>query len=163
MYETARPPYLGFRDVLGCFPTGVAVVTAIGLHRRPVGMAINSFTSASLVPPLVAFFPAKASTSFPKMKTSASFCINILSQEQEQLSRRFSAPGIDRFDGIRWRPAPSGAPILDGVLAWIDSTPTSIHDAGDHFVMICEVLALAVEDATRRPLIFFQSSYANLA
>jgi 3-hydroxy-9,10-secoandrosta-1,3,5(10)-triene-9,17-dione monooxygenase reductase component len=161
MFERRPAAGLDYRHVLGHFPTGVAVVTAIGADRKPIGMAVNSFTSASLHPPLIAFFPAQSSTSFPKMQSSPAFCINILAQDQEGLSRRFAKSHIDRFEGVSWRPAPSGAPILDGVLAWIDSEPTNVSSAGDHFVVLCRVCALGIEDTARRPLIFFQSNYGG--
>ena len=116
---TALDPDL-FRLVLGHFPSGVAVVTAVGRDGQPVGLVVSSFTSVSLKPPLVALFPAITSKSWPEIEASGGFCINILSAGQESYSRQFSRSGGDKFAGLSWFPSPSGAPVLEGSLAWID-------------------------------------------
>src|SRR5687767_9052427 len=94
-FDSAR-----FRQVLGRFPTGVVVVTGIDPHGRPAGMAVGSFTSVSLVPPLLAFFPDKGSSSFPKIRASGSFCVNVLSASQEPVCRAFATKGADKFAGL---------------------------------------------------------------
>src|SRR6478609_2093846 len=109
-----------FRLVLGHFPSGVAVVTAMGQDGQPVGLVVSSFTSVSLNPPLVAFYPALTSKSWPQIEASGGFCVNILSSEQESMSRAFSRSGGDKFAGLSWFPSPGGAPVLRGALAWID-------------------------------------------
>ena len=82
-----------FRQVLGHYPTGVTVVTAVDADGQPAGMAVGSFTSVSLDPPLVAFLPDKSSTSFPRIRRASSFCVNVLSAEQENVCRAFAAKG----------------------------------------------------------------------
>ncbi|MET0521337.1 MAG: flavin reductase family protein, partial [Jiangellaceae bacterium] len=109
-----------FRDVLGHFPTGVVVVTAMAPSGGPVGMAVGSFTSVSLDPPLVAFLPDRASSTFPHIRGAASFCINVLAADQEDVCRAFALRGADKFRDVSWSPSPSGTPVLDGVVAWID-------------------------------------------
>lgn len=151
-----------FREVLGHYPTGVAIVTAIGADGDPIGMVVGSFTSVSLDPPLVAFLPDKSSTTFPKVRDATSFCINVLGASQQTLCRTFATRGVDRFGGNDWRAAPSGAPILDGVVAWIDCEPETIHEAGDHWIVIGQVKALQVESPTL-PLLFFQGGYGAFA
>ncbi|GAF43596.1 flavin reductase family protein [Rhodococcus wratislaviensis] len=158
--EQANTEY--FRHVLGHYPTGIVVVTAVGESGQPVGMAVGSFTSVSLEPPLVAFLPDKSSSSFPLLREAASFCVNVLSEDQEDLCRQFARKGIDRFHGVEWSPAPSGAPVLAGSVAWIDCIPQTLHEAGDHFIVIGRVQAL-VATSDRRPLLFFRSSYDQLA
>jgi 3-hydroxy-9,10-secoandrosta-1,3,5(10)-triene-9,17-dione monooxygenase reductase component len=151
-----------FRKVLGHFPTGVVIVTAIGPDGLPAGMAVGSFTSVSLDPPLVAFLPSKTSSSFPRIRSSGSFCVNILSADQEDFSRVFAVSGADKFAGVSWRPAGSGSPILDGVVAWIDCDIEQITDAGDHHIVLGRVRELDAF-ADRAPLLFFQSCYSRLA
>src|SRR5215203_5335158 len=116
-----------FRQVLGHFPTGVVVVTAHG-SSGPVGLSIGSFTSVSLDPPLVGFLPGKASDSWPSIERSGSFCVNVLAEDQGELCWAFAKELDDKFAEVGWRPAPSGSPILDGVVAWLDC---SIHDVVD--------------------------------
>ena len=113
-----------FRTVLGQYPTGVCVVTAVHPEAGPAGMVIGSFTSVSLDPPMVAFFPDKSSTSWPKVERAGSFCVNILGADQESVCRRFAAKGGNKFSGQAYRPAGTGSPILEGCVAWIDCVAT---------------------------------------
>ncbi|MGK2947744.1 MAG: flavin reductase family protein [Acidimicrobiales bacterium] len=151
-----------FRQVLGHFPTGVTVVTAAG-DDGPVGLAVGSFSSASLDPPLVAFFPAKSSSSWPRIEAAGSFCVNILGADQEQACRRFASKEVDKFAGLGWHPAPSGAPRLDGVLAWIDCDIDSVVDAGDHHCVLGRVRDLEVGDDDSGPLLFYRGGYGRFA
>jgi flavin reductase (DIM6/NTAB) family NADH-FMN oxidoreductase RutF len=147
-----------FRTVLGQYPTGVCVVTAVDPETGPAGMVVGSFTSASLDPPMVAFFPDKSSTSWPKVARASSFCVNILGADQEPVCRRFAAKGGDKFAGQPHRPAGTGSPILDGCVAWIDCDIESIAEAGDHYVVLGRVRDLQLE-RPRLPLLFFQGGY----
>lgn len=153
-----------FRDVIGHYPTGVVVVTGLDAEDRPLGMVIGSFTSASLEPPLVLFLPMKTSRTFRKLRTANAYCINVLAAGQEQLCQHFSSKSgqDDLFDTVEWHAAPSGAPILDGAVAWIDCTPQDLIDCGDHYIAIGAVQNLGVQSATL-PLLFFQSGYGRFA
>jgi len=147
-----------FRRVLGHYPTGVCVVTAVEADGTPTGMVVGSFTSVSLDPPLVAFFPDRKSSSWPRIEKVGKFCVNVLAADQEALCRQFSARGGDKFAGISHRRSANGSPILDGVVAWIDCNLDVVHEAGDHFIVLGRVIALEVE-APSAPLLFFQGSY----
>lgn len=150
-----------FRQVLGHFPTGVTVITATP-DTGPVGMAVGSFCSVSLDPPLVAFFPAHTSSSWPGIESAGSFCVNILAEDQEDVSRRFASKDTDKFAGVGWKPAGSGAPLLDGVLAWIDCDIDTITDAGDHLCVMGRVRDLDVSH-DGAPLLFFRGGYGRFA
>jgi 3-hydroxy-9,10-secoandrosta-1,3,5(10)-triene-9,17-dione monooxygenase reductase component len=150
-----------YRQVLGHFPTGVTVITAAS-EGVPVGLAVGSFSSVSLSPPLVAFFPDKGSSSWPKIEETGSFCVNILGEDQEEVCRRFASKGDDKFAGLGWSPASSGSPLLKGVLAWIDCNIDSVTDAGDHFCVIGRVRDLGVEHE-HGPLVFFRGGYGRFA
>ena len=149
-----------FRRVLGHYPTGVSVVTGTSADGAPVGLAVGSFTSVSLDPPLVAFLPAQSSSSWPKIEAAGTFCVNILAADQEPVCRAFATPGVDKFAGLNWRPAASGAPILDGAVAWIDCSLQAVHEAGDHLIVIGRVQALEIARPTL-PLLFFQGGYGK--
>ena len=151
-----------FRETLGHYPTGVAVVTAIAEDGKPVGMVVGSFTSVSLNPPLVAFFPASTSQSFAHLKTSRAFCVNVLASDQEPLCRQIVTGGTDKFDSVPWQPAPLGSPILEGAVSWIECTFEEIREAGDHFIVIGLVREMAVERPTL-PLLFFQGGYGRFS
>jgi flavin reductase (DIM6/NTAB) family NADH-FMN oxidoreductase RutF len=150
-----------FRFVLSHVPTGVVIIT--GHHAgAPAGLAIGSFTSISLAPPLVGFYPDRASTSWPPIRRAGGFCVNVLAADQAEVCRRFSRSGGDKFAGLRWRSAPhTGAPILDGVLGWIDCDLERETEIGDHSLVVGEVLELAVERDVP-PLIFLRGGHPVL-
>lgn len=151
-----------FRKVLGHYPTGVCVVTAAPADGPPVGMVVGSFTSVSLDPPLVAFLPDKASTSWPRIHMTGAFCVNVLTSDQEPLCRQFAQKGGDKFKGVNWRPAPTGSPILDGALAWIDCDIEQTIESGDHYIVVGRVRDLDLGDKGL-PLAFFQGTYGLFA
>lgn len=156
----AGPEPAEYRRVLGHFPTGVTIVTALG-PDGPVGLAVNSFTSVSLRPPLVGFFPAHTSGSWPVIRHAGGFCVNILGAHQETLARTFASPGTDRFRGLPVEPAPvTGAPVLVGAVAWLDCSIESVTPAGDHDFALARVRAIAA-DPTHPPLVFHQGRYGS--
>jgi flavin reductase (DIM6/NTAB) family NADH-FMN oxidoreductase RutF len=149
-----------FRQVLGHFATGVVVVTAANEQGEPAGLAIGSFTSVSLDPPLVAFFPDKSSTSWPKIEAAGSFCVNILGEDQEEICRVFATRGTDKFATIGWRPGRTGAPVINDVIGWIECTVEAVAEAGDHFYVLGRVVDLEVAHEGG-PLIFFRGGYGR--
>ena len=151
-----------FRETLGHYPTGVAVVTAVDESGQPDGMVVGTFSSVSLNPPLIAFFPAKASASFVRLRTARTFCVNVLASDQEVLCRRIATVGHGKFDGVPWRPAPLGAPILDGAVSWIECTFEDVREAGDHYIVLGRVHDLGVARSTL-PLLFFQGGYGRFS
>jgi flavin reductase (DIM6/NTAB) family NADH-FMN oxidoreductase RutF len=151
-----------FRETLGHYPTGVAVVTAIAEGGTPVGLVVGTFSSVSLDPPLVAFFPASSSSSFKQLRTARAFTVNVLAADQEPLCRQFATSGADKFNGVPWRPGPLGSPILEGTVSWIECGFEQIREAGDHYIVLGLVHALAVERSTL-PLLFFQGGYGQFS
>ncbi|WP_040535269.1 flavin reductase family protein [Gordonia namibiensis] len=150
------------RHVLGHFATGVVAIT--GIHPdsgEPVGLAANSFTSVSLDPPLVAFCVGLTSTSWPLVRAAGRFTINILADSQEAVCRRLASPGADKFRDVDWTPAPSGAPVLTGALAWIDAELDAEHAAGDHTIVVARAHHLRASD--QEPLLFYRGGYGRIA
>ncbi|MFP5070535.1 flavin reductase family protein [Pseudonocardia nantongensis] len=145
------------RDTLGAFASGVVVVTAQG-PDGPLGFTCQSFSSLSLDPPLVSFSPARSSSTWPRIREIGSFCVNVLAADHEHHSAGFARSGVDKFAGVDWTSAPSGAPVLDGVGAWIDCTLWAEHDGGDHTIVAARVEALGA-DTDRLPLLFFRGGY----
>jgi 3-hydroxy-9,10-secoandrosta-1,3,5(10)-triene-9,17-dione monooxygenase reductase component len=145
-----------YRAVLGSLPTGVIVITAAAAEG-PVGMACNSFTSASLEPPLVALFAAKSSSTWPAIRDAGRFCVNVMAAHHEDVVRRFAARGVDRFAGVEHQPSRSGPALTDAV-AWIHCRLDAEHDAGDHTVVLAEVLELDARDEATA-LVFWRGAY----
>ena len=147
-----------FRDVLGLFASGVTVVTSLS-EGAPVGMTCQSFSSVSLEPPLVMFCPAKTSRAWPMMQRAGFFCVNFLAADQADISQAMATKGSDKYDGIDWRPAGTGAPLLDGVLGFVDCTVHSVHEAGDHYVVLGRVRELGFGEREGKPLLYYRGSY----
>lgn len=152
-----------FRQVLGQYPTGVAVVTAMSREGEPIGMTVGSFASASLDPPLVTFMPDKRSTSWRALRESGgTFCVNFLSAGQEEVCRSIATRKGNKFDGIAWSLSPGGNPLIDGVVAHADCVTEQIYDVGDHDLVVGRVTELAVKNS-HLPLIFFRSGYGSFS
>lgn len=152
-----------FRRVLGHYPTGVCVVTAIDPEIGPIGMTVGSFTSVSLDPALIAFLPTRESGTYQRIRSIGKFCVNVLASDQDDLCRHFAKRGTDKFNEVPWHAAPSGAPILDGAIAWIDCGLSAVHEAGDHDIVIGAVDGLGTAENPQPPLLFFQGGYGRFS
>ena len=149
-----------YREVMGHYPTGVAVVTGTSPEGDPIGMVVGTFTAVSLDPPLVAFMPTTTSGTYALMKDSPSFCVNVLAHDQLELCRLMAVPRPGKFDDVGWRPSPLGAPALDDAVAHIHCR---LHDevvAGDHLIVLCAVEQMDVARPVT-PLLFFQGGYGG--
>ena len=150
-----------FRRALGHFCTGVTVIAAMD-GGEPVGFACQSFAALSLDPPLVLFCPGKSSRTWPVIEAAGTFCVNVLAHSQRDVSMVFGRAGADKFAAVSWSPAPSGAPKLDGALAWIDCTVDTVLDGGDHWIVVGHVRSLGGlpgETEETRPLLFYRGAY----
>ena len=148
------------KQVMGHFCTGVTIVTAMD-GVDPVGFTAQTFQSLSLDPPLVLFCPQKTSSTWPRIRSAGAFCVNILDESQEALCRAFAASGADKYRGVGWRSGPAtGAPVLDGVIAWVEAKMVAEHDGGDHIVVIGRIADLKVE-REGRPLLFYRGGFGR--
>lgn len=136
------------RDAFGCFMTGVTVVTTKDASGRPLGYTANSFTSVSLDPPLLLVSIANSSANLEAFTTGAGLAVNILSEDQKDISTTFARRSEDRFANVYWRNGPVGSPILAGVSAWFDCTLDRAIPAGDHTLLIGRIGAY---EATPNP------------
>jgi len=158
-----------FRTVMGHFPTGVTIVSGMDADGKPHGFTIGSFTSVSLDPPMVGFLPQIGSTTWEAMAASGSFCVNVLSDAQSDLCWKFAKSGTDdtRFDGVDWHAAPSGSPILDRAVAWIDCSVEQVYDMGDHHFVLGNVGALDADadhdGKPPEPLLFFKGTLGGFS
>lgn len=150
---------LHFRRVCGCFPTGVTVATAIGDDGQPHGITLSSFTSVSMEPPLVLVCIDHHSQMIQHLAVNSHFAINVLSNDQQEVSLRFAKQWENRFSGVPWRRGLSGAPLLDDTSAALECRVHQVFAAGDHLIIVGRVLALSYTD--RAPLIYLRSSYTT--
>jgi flavin reductase (DIM6/NTAB) family NADH-FMN oxidoreductase RutF len=153
-----------FRSTVGAFATGVTVVTTRG-EEHAYGMTANAFSSVSLDPPLILVCVINPSEGAEHITRNGVFAVNILSVEQEPLSRYFASrdrpKGRDAFGEVPHRFAASGSPILEGSAAFMDCNLHTAHEAGDHLIFIGEVLELEVKDG-HEPLLFHGGGYRLL-
>ncbi|KAK0341900.1 hypothetical protein LTR94_024509 [Friedmanniomyces endolithicus] len=149
------------RDALGCFATGVTVVTTTDEQGRPIGLTANSFSSVSLDPPLILFCLAKSSSNLERFRQAEHFAINVLHIGQQPMSGAFARANAERFDGIAWEVWETGAPILSGSLASFECLTDQVVEAGDHLVFIGRVTRARFEPR-RDPLLYFRGRYRRL-
>ncbi len=148
------------RRVMGHFATGVTVITSLRASGEMHGLTANAFSSVSLVPPLLLICVDKKAESYPCFEESKVFTVNILSAEQEALSRKFAVSGGNKFEGVSYRLGANGAPILDGSIAYLECRLSGSMDAGDHTVYLGEIEQAETHEA--KPLLFFRGGYREL-
>jgi flavin reductase (DIM6/NTAB) family NADH-FMN oxidoreductase RutF len=150
-----------FRRACGRFATGVTIASAFDSEGVPHGLTVSSFTSVSLNPPLVLICLGHDVTIIDIFRASQYFGINVLSEDQRELSERFARKNEDRFNGLAWHRGKSGVPLLPGVLASIECAIDRRVVAGDHDIFVGEMVSAHVADGA--PLIHFASRYRTLA
>ena len=149
--------------VLGTYPTGVVVVTALGTDGEFVGILTDTFASVSAAPPMVNFAVPKTSSGFDHLRDAGTVCVNVLAIDQEHLCRRFGdGATADGFGDVEWRPSPAGAPILAGVVSWMDCRITAIADGGSSHVVVAMITGLGAERDVL-PLLHFQRGYGTFS
>jgi flavin reductase (DIM6/NTAB) family NADH-FMN oxidoreductase RutF len=157
--QAAVDPEL-FRQALGQFPTGVCVVTAAAEGEK-LGMTMSSFNSLSLDPPLVLFSVDRRAASLPLWEQATNCTINVLTENQKDISNRFTRPRSNKWEGMRFTHGVSGAPALPGVAAVFHCVFWAKHDGGDHRLFIAEVKRFS-SCIDRKPLVFCNGRYASL-
>ncbi len=148
-----------FRKALGCFATGVTVVTTLNPESSlPVGVTVSAFSSLSLDPPLVLFCLGNRTSTLDSYRRSSHFAVNVLSETQRDLSIRFASRAENKWAGIATETWASGVPILPGCLANLECAVVSVHDGGDHTIFVGRIERLRHQEAGS-PLIYFRGSY----
>jgi flavin reductase (DIM6/NTAB) family NADH-FMN oxidoreductase RutF len=148
------------RRVMGCFATGVTVITTRDQAGRPYGLTANAVTSLSLEPPLLLICVDRKAETFPHFFDSKIFVLNILAEDQEEISRRFAKTGGDKFADVPYRIGHLDTPVLDGTLGHVECRIIETIEGGDHVIHIGEVQHAEARDG--RPLLFFRGKYRAL-
>lgn len=150
-----------FRDALGCFATGVTVVTSVTPQGELLGITANSFNSVSLDPPLVLFSLDRSAYSLKAFQESGCFAINVLREDQVALSSNFARPLSDKWHGVAYELWDTGSPILKDALASFECRTHSVYDGGDHLIFVGRVLRLRSQ-TEGQPLLFFRGAYRRI-
>lgn len=151
-----------FRQALGRFPTGVAVVTISGPDSDHRGITVNSFTSVSLDPPLVLWCIDRKSDRFTAFTKAKAYTISLLGTIHEEVSSRLAKQGAHSLEGIDLIETKLGPPALADALAFFECESEAVHQGGDHAILVGRVLRFAKREAGA-PLVFFQGRYGALA
>lgn len=149
------------RDAMGCFATGITIVTALDPEGKPIGLTANSFTSVSLDPPLLLVCVANTSSSAAVLRNASHFAVNLLQIGQQLTSNRFAGKIEERFANTPWESGENGAPVLTGSLGTFECAREALHEAGDHFILIGRVEKARFEPR-RDPLLYFRGKYRRL-
>jgi flavin reductase (DIM6/NTAB) family NADH-FMN oxidoreductase RutF len=149
------------RDALGCFGTGVTVVTTLNEQGEPLGLTANSFTSVSLDPPLILFSLARKSANLGAFEKAGRFAVNVLHIGQQPVAGKFAQRDVARFEDVDWATQPGGSPIIAGSLASFDCDTFAVHDGGDHVIFIGAVKHAWFEPH-RDPLLYFRGRFRRL-
>ncbi|WP_286132934.1 flavin reductase family protein [Arthrobacter sp. OY3WO11] len=151
-----------FRSTVGRYASGITILTGHD-DQGPIGFTCQSFYSVSVDPPLVSFSVMKTSTTYPRIRDTGTFTVNVLAREQEAISNQFARRGTDKWASIQWSPTARGNPILERSLAWLDCTIWAEHDAGDHLIVLGRVIELGASPGEHPdPLLYFQGRYRTL-
>jgi 3-hydroxy-9,10-secoandrosta-1,3,5(10)-triene-9,17-dione monooxygenase reductase component len=162
MMATADLEIRALRAALSKYASGVTIVA--GLHDgEPVGFTCQSFYSVSMEPPLVSFCVMQNSTTYPRIRQTGRFSVNVLSYRQHGISNQFAQKGTDKWRGIEWSPTALGNPIIADTLMWLDCGIESEHQAGDHWIVIGRVRGMSPDHYNEgTPLLYFKGQYRHL-
>ncbi|RFA08839.1 flavin reductase [Subtercola boreus] len=150
------------RDTLGHYASGVTIITGHD-SDGPIGFTCQSFYSVSMEPPLVSFSVMTTSTTYPRIRRTGTFGVNVLAHSQHELSNQFARKGTDKWSGVQYSPSPSGNPLIEGTQMWVDCELREEYVAGDHVIVVGEVVALSPADwHLGEPLLFFRGTYRRL-
>ena len=151
-----------FREVMGRFPTGVAVVSTRADGSALWGLTVNSFTSVSLEPPLILVCIHRRAAAHDKLIAADTFAISMLAEDQADVAKRFAEePAETRFEGVAWRNASDGSPLLDGAAAWLECVTSRVMPGGDHSIMLGRVIASGSSDCGA--LLFLRGDFGKVA
>jgi len=151
-----------FRDVLGHYASGITIIAGHDDHE-PLGFTCQSFYSVSVVPPLISFSVMTTSSTYPRMRETGKFSVNILSDSQQAISDQFARKGADKWAGIDWKMTAAQNPVIAGTLTWLDCRIVAEHEVGDHFIVIGQVNAMSPRDwHDGAPLLYFKGKYRHL-
>lgn len=162
MGATADVDPRAFRQALGQFATGVAVITAESADGNAIGLTMSSFNSVSVDPPLILFSIDRKAFSLKAMTEAKGYAVNILGRDQEYLSNKFAKALDDKWAAVEHTLGHEAAPLIAGTLAHFECAPYAQYDGGDHVIFVGRVVKFTAYPANE-PLVFFRGAYRSLA
>ena len=151
-----------FRDTLGHYASGITIISGID-EEGPIGFTCQSFYSVSTEPPLVSFSVMTNSTTYPRVRETGKFAVNVLAHDQHTVSNQFARKGTDKWAGVSWNPTVAGNPVIADTLMWLDCDIWAEHEAGDHYIVIGRVNEMSPASWHKEePLLYFKGQYRHL-
>ena len=152
-----------FRNAVGCFATGVTVITTLDSNGEKVGITANSFSSLSLDPPLILFCVDSKINSFDAFENCANFIVNVLHEEQQDISNNFARSSDEKWDGVLHEFGKNGCPSFGNSIAVLECKKDAIHEGGDHLIIVGEVTNIKYDVENNRPLLYYNGSYSSIS
>lgn len=151
-----------FRNTLGHYASGITIIAGHN-GEEPIGFTCQSFYSVSTEPPLISFSVMLNSTTYPRIRETGKFSVNVLSHEQQEISNQFARKGTDKWAGIDWNPTRNLNPVITDTLMWLDCEIFAEYEAGDHYIVIGRVNEMSTTDwHNGNPLLYFKGQYRHL-
>ena len=151
-----------FRNTLGHYASGITIIAGHN-GEEPIGFTCQSFYSVSTEPPLVSFSVMLNSSTYPRIRETGKFSVNVLSHDQDEISNQFARKGTDKWAGINWAPTRNHNPVINNTLMWLDCTIEAEHEAGDHYIVIGRVNEMSTPEwHNGHPLLYFKGQYRHL-
>jgi len=152
----------GFRETLGHYASGITIISGYD-GQEPIGFTCQSFYSVSVDPPLVSFSVMLNSTSYPRIRATGKFAVNVLAQTQLGVSNQFACKGTDKWAGIDWGLSRNRSPVIDGSLMWLDCDLEAEYEAGDHYIVVGRVNEMSTPEWPQgEPLLYYKGQYRHL-
>ena len=151
------------RDTFGCFATGVTVVSTVNGSGEFFGLTANSFTSLSLDPPLVLFCLDYKALSFDAFRETSNFVVNVLGEDQEELSAHFARSSVDKWNGVDYEIGKTGCPVLPDSIAVLECLTVARHEGGDHLIIIGQVERIRYDESETKPLLYYKGRYGAIS
>ncbi|MGG6309362.1 flavin reductase family protein [Paenibacillus macerans] len=152
-----------WRNTMGQFATGVTVITTLDHEGNPLGMTANAFTSLSLDPPMVLICVDRKSATLAELTATGKYCVNILAESQESVSRQFAKKGgSEKFSGAAYYTGKTGLPVLEGCLTSVECEVEGVLEGGDHLIMLGRGVKIHSNGSEAEPLVFYRGKYTTL-
>ena len=152
-----------YRNAVGCFATGITVVTTLDKAGERIGITANSFSSVSLDPPLLLFCVDAKINSFDAFENCEHFNVNVLSEDQRELSNNFARSNDEKWNGIEHGYGDNGCPLFENSIAVLECDNHAIYEGGDHLILVGQVTKITYQATDCRPLLYFKGSYAKIS
>lgn len=149
-----------YKQIMGSYPTGIAIITTFDEANNPIGLTVNSFASVSLDPLLVLWSLDKKSSHLEAFKNAKGFAVHILAEDQHELCWAFAGKSEDRFADASWSRSNNALPVIAGAMGVMECQSFKQIEAGDHVIFIGQIVEIQKYD--KEPLLYFRRNVGSI-